>query len=59
MFNVVEGKAEKVVPLLGSKVVNRDGTVTTYKDIAVKVPNKLKALKMHPTSRNVDPRGYR
>jgi hypothetical protein len=59
MFDVVEGKAKILVPLLGSKVVNRDGTFTTYKDIAVKAPKKLTPLNLHPSSRNVDPKGYR
>ena len=61
MFSVVEGKVERVVPALGSKVLNRDGTVTLNKDIAVPFPGRVLELNQPLTasSRGFDPKGYR
>jgi hypothetical protein len=59
MFNVVEGKVERVVPALGSKVVNRDGTITFNKDIVLELPGQSKTLNLTPVSREFDPNGYR
>ena len=59
MFNVVEGRVERVVPALGSKVLNRDGTITLNKDIALELPKQAKTSKLTPASRGFDPKGYR
>ena len=61
MFSVVDGQVKRVVPSLGSKVINRDGTFTLKKDIAVAFPGGvLESNQQLPAlSRKFDPRGYR
>jgi hypothetical protein len=59
MFNVVEGKVERVVPALGSKVLNRDGTITWNTDIVLELPKQSKSSNLTPASRGFDPSGYR
>jgi len=59
MFNVVEGKVDKVVPALGSKVLNRDGTITMNKDIAVEFPKQSQPSNIVPVSRGFNANGYR
>jgi len=57
---VVNGKVERVVPLLGSKFTNRDGTITSFKDIVVKHSKTAEeTMNLSPSSRDVDPKGYR
>ena len=61
MFSVVEGIVTRVVPALGSKVINRDGTVTMNKDIAVAFQGSVLESKQQPraASKGLDPQGYR
>ena len=61
MFSVVDGKVARVVPTLGSKVINRDGTMTLNKDIAVAFPGRVVAATQQflVSSRGFDPKGYR
>ncbi len=56
---MVKGKVERVVPLLGTKVVNRDGTITGFKDIAVENSDTTETFNINPSSRDVNPKGYR
>ncbi len=59
MFNVVEGKVGKVIPALGSKVLNRDGTITLNEDIVVEFLQQSESSNIVPVSRGFDPNGYR
>jgi hypothetical protein len=59
MFNVVEGKVERVVPALGSTGINRDGSITLNKDIALELPKQSKSSGLTSSSRGFDPKGYR
>ena len=61
MFSVVDGKVARVVPTLGTKVMNRDGTFTLNKDIAVAFPGPVSETNQHflASSRGFDPKGYR
>ncbi len=60
MFKVTEGNVTSVAPIFGQKVLSRDGSVGTYTDGAVPVPQEAEPQQRVPSSleRGINPRGY-
>ncbi len=55
MFKVIDGKVQSVLPVLGHKFMNRDGSVGTYTDGVIEVA-KSEGQTMTPAA--INPRGY-
>ena len=64
MFKVTEGKVTSVAPIFGQKVVDRDGSIQTFTDGAVQVPQEAVPQLAEPQhsepsiERGINPRGY-
>ena len=64
MFKVTEGKVTSVAPIFGQKVVDRDGSIQTFTDGAVQVPQEAGPQLAEPQhsepsiERGINPRGY-
>ncbi len=60
MFKVTDGHVTSVAPIFGQKVMDRDGSVQTFTDGAVQVPQVAEPQQSEPTSqeRGINPRGY-
>ena len=48
MFKVTEGKVTSVAPIFGQKVMDRDGSVHTFTDEAVQVPQEAEPQTAEP-----------
>jgi hypothetical protein len=58
MFKVIDGVVQPVLPVFGQKFMNRDGSVVSYTDGAIKVA-KSEGQTMTPSSAAViNPKGY-
>ena len=59
MFKVTEGKVEKVEPIFGKKVTNRDGFVGTYVDGVITVPQNESQVAEPSSPAVISPKGYK
>ena len=58
MFKVVDGEVQPVLPVLGQKFMNRDGSVGAYTDGVIEVA-RSEGQTMSPSSAAViNPKGY-
>ena len=58
MFKVTDGHVQRVVPILGRKVFNRDGSVETYTDDVIEVNTTSRVNAEASQERGLNPRGY-
>ena len=59
MFKVTEGNVEKVEPIFGKKVTNRDGSVGTYVDGMITVPQNESQVAEPSLPAVISPKGYK
>ena len=59
MFKVTEGKVEKVDPIFGKKVTNRDGSVGTYVDGVIAVPKNKSQIAEPSSPATISSKGYK
>ena len=59
MFKVTEGKVEKVDPIFGKKVTNRDGSVGTYVDGVIAVPKNKSQIAEKSSPATISSKGYK
>ena len=59
MFKVTEGKVEKILPIFGKKVINRDGSIGTYIDGMITVPQNESQIAEPSSPAVISSRGYK
>ena len=59
MFKVTEGKVEKVDPIFGKKVTNRDGSVGTYVDGVIELPQNYSQVAVPSSPAVISSKGYK
>jgi hypothetical protein len=58
MFKVTNGKVEKISPIFGQKVTNRDGSVGTYLDGEIHLPQTEDQVAVPSAPAIISTKGY-